>query len=202
MLFAHGQAAQVALASSCAKEAAAIVLVGPMPNAVDAVIVRGLSRRAELLRQWGEKEVKSADAATKKGGEEKIQESLALKNRAADLRDTFALLRAKKFDATAQVLGATPAFWLGWMELTENTRTLVGNTSAPIVIALGQWDSQYAPADKRAIERLAASPERFVVVDQGDHYLVIDGKLDPAAHAGVVDALLKALQAPSAQNPS
>jgi hypothetical protein len=47
VLFAHAQAAQVALSSACAKDAAAIVLVAPIPRAIDEVIVAGLKDRTK-----------------------------------------------------------------------------------------------------------------------------------------------------------
>lgn len=194
VLFAHGQAAQTALLSQCAQsKAVAIVLVAPMPAAVDKVIVRGLTRRAALLREWGDKEVRSEK--TKAAGEEKIAEALALKNKAADLADTFALLRAEKFAADARVLGATPAFWRGWMDLTENTPALLGATQAPVLVVLGQWDSQYAPEDKRKIEQMATTPADFVVIDKGDHYLMVDLADHPAGRAAVIERLVERLQA-------
>lgn len=192
VLFAHGQAAQTALTSSCAKRAAAVVLIAPMPAAVDKVIVRGLSRRATLLRKWGDKEAKAA--ATKSTGEKKIEEALALQNKAADLADTFKLLRAKKFPADARVLGAQPSFWTAWMELTENTTALLASVPAPIIVVLGQWDSQYAPADKRKIEAMATTPADFIVIEKGDHYLMVDREDEPSARSAVIEQLLSRLR--------
>ena len=45
ILWAHGQAAQVALSSSCANDAAALVLLSPVPRAIDAVLVDALADR-------------------------------------------------------------------------------------------------------------------------------------------------------------
>lgn len=181
VLWAHGQAAAVALSSSCADRAAAIVLASPIPRGVDDVIVAGMEARAAELRA----------AAAKATGDEKAkleEQALDLKNKAASQKRTFESMAKGLFEKSARVQGATLAFWRSWIALTEKTPALVAAAERPVVVVLAAKDAQYAPADRDRIRALGG--KRLVVLDAADHHLLVDGRLDVGAVLTALDAAL------------
>jgi len=194
VVVAHGQSANVVLASSCAKTADALLLIAPIPGAVDEVLVRGLQRRSKLLRKWGEEKLRSSDPDVAAEGEQQVQESVQLQNRAANFAGTFKQIKDGAFDDDAQVLGATPVFWRGYFAFTEQVfEHAQAANDTPRVVVLGQWDSQYAPADKNRIAQLAEG-HRFVVVDKADHHLLVDKQLSDEVFDEVLQVLTETLQ--------
>lgn len=181
ILFAHGQAAQVALSSTCARDAAAIVLLAPIPRAIDEVIVAGLKDRTDDAQQAARAE---KDAAAKQALLEQVSQ---LKNLAGSREAEFASIKAGRFAPTARVNGATLAFWKGWMALTDKTAALVDAVPTPKVVVLGGGDKQYGKKDRVRIRALA--PEAFVEVAGADHHLLTDGALAEST----VDAVGKEL---------
>lgn len=183
VLLAHGQAAQVALSSSCAREAAALVLLAPIPRGVDEVIVAGIKDRV--------RDVEKDAAATKDpAAQEALREKAGqLKSLAGTREAEFASMKAGRFAPTARVGGATLAFWKGWIELTGKTAALVDAVPAKKVVVLGELDQQYGRKDRVRIRAL--SPEAFVEVKGADHHLLSGGRLLP----GTVDAVGAALDA-------
>ncbi len=192
ILWAHGQAAQVALSSSCALSATAIVLVAPIPRTVDDVIVDGLAARSAAAKAAAKQATHPAIRARLE------EESLELKNKAASQKRTFESMAKGQFEKTARVQGATLAFWTEWIELTGRTAALLDAADRPLVVVLGARDAQYAEADKDRIRALGKRPNaRFVELDRADHHLLVDGALDEAALRPVLDALDKALSGPT-----
>jgi hypothetical protein len=188
VLFAHAQAAQVALASSCAKEASALVLAAPIPRAIDQVIVAGLKDRTA-----------STERAAKDAGDAAARQALLdqanqLKNLAGTREAEFASMKAGRFAPTARVNGATLAFWKGWIDLTARTEDMVEALSCPKVIFLGERDLQYGEKDRLKIRAL--SPGSFVEVKGADHHLLTNGALLPSTVDAVGAELDKALGVP------
>ncbi|MCP4503096.1 MAG: alpha/beta fold hydrolase [Deltaproteobacteria bacterium] len=210
VVVAHGQSANVVLASNCALRADVLVLIALIPDAVDRVLVRGLSRRAQLLRKWGEKKLRSKKASERAEGEKEVLESLQLQNRAANLRDIFSQIRAGRFsndddkNDNPQILGASASFWQGYFRLTEDAQKHAERTRAtPRVIVLGQWDSQYAPADKDRIAHFGVvDGHRFVVVKEGDHHLLQNKELHDESFAEFLDVVRELLGEPSEKAPT
>ena len=191
VLWSHGQGVAVTLAASCAKTARAYVWIAPIPGPVDAVLVRGLSRRAELLLKWGKQKRGTAE------GEAQILEGRKLQGQAANFRDVFRTLDAGGFPEDALVLGASPAFWQGWRALTANATSVITAAPAPRLIVLGQLDSQYAPADKNRIAKMGEGENAaFLVIEGGDHHLLMNGKLQDTTVQHVIDALDELLAKP------
>ena len=180
VLLAHGQATQVALASSCAKEATAIVLLNPVPRAIDVVLVEALeSRHAKLAAE--------AKAATTPEDKERLQEqAVALRNLAATRQAGFASMTSGKFSKDARVDGATIGFWLGWIELTKNTPTMLKGVASKTLIVVATGDSQLGDTDRALAKAL---PAKTTLVVEGDHHFVIDGVLSAAATNAVIDAV-------------
>jgi hypothetical protein len=188
VLMAHGQGAQVALASTCAKEAAAVVLINPIPREIDAVLVDALLARHTT---------KQAEAKAAKTPEDKTRltdEAVALRNLAATRQAGFASMRSGKFSREARVDGATIAFWLGWMELTGKTRDLMAPVKDKTVVVIGNGDAQLGDGDRALARGLPA--KKTLVVD-ADHHLLVAGDLQPAVGLEVIDAVVALLQ-PSA----
>ncbi|MCC7108366.1 MAG: alpha/beta fold hydrolase [Deltaproteobacteria bacterium] len=186
VLFAHGQAGQVALSASCAREAAALVLLAPIPRGVDEVIVAGIKDRARDV----EKEAAAAkDPATREALREKAGQ---LRSLAGTREAEFASMKAGRFAPTARVGGATLAFWKGWIELTGKTAALVDAGPAKKIVVLGELDHQYGSKDRVRIRAL--SPEAYVEVKGADHHLLSTGRLLPATVDQVGAALDAALQ--------
>ncbi len=183
VLFAHGQGAQVALSSSCAVRAAAIVLVNPPPREIDAVLVDATLARLQRLTQAspGRLTAEQAMAATE------------LKNLAASTSARFASMRAGKFSREARVDGATIAFWLGWMSLTQQTPALVAAVKDKTVVVLGSRDSQLSDEDAALAKAL---PAHATLVFDADHHLLVDGALRAEVGLAVIDAVA-ALLGPS-----
>jgi hypothetical protein len=186
VLLAHGQAAQVALSSTCAQSAQAIVLLSPIPRAVDAVLVDALLERQQAAATEATRSVTAKAAAT--------AEAARLKNLAASRAASFASMKSGKFSPDARVDGATIAFWLGWMKLTAETPTLLAPVGERVVTVVGGADRQLSSADRVAA---AALPARHrVVVEDADHHLLLGGQLVPVATEPVFAAIDAVLGAP------
>lgn len=179
VLMAHGQGAQVALSAACAKEAKAIVLLNPIPRAVDAVLVDAVSARQVALA----KEAKAASGDEHAALEER---AAGLKNLAASRAAAFASMTSGKFSPDARVDGATIAFWVGWIGLTAKTPALVEAHRARTIVVVADGDSQLAPADR---ERSLALPAAKVLEVHGDHHTLVDAALDAAVTTAVLEAL-------------
>jgi hypothetical protein len=188
VLMAHGQGAQVALSSTCAQEAAAIVLINPVPREIDAVLVDAILDR-HALKQTEAKAAKTPDERARL-----TDEAVALRNLAATRQAGFASMRAGKFSRGARVDGATIAFWLGWMELTGKTRDLLAPVKDKTLVVIGTADAQLGEAD-RALAR--GLPAKQTLLLDADHHLLNDGALQPAVGLQVIDAIVAMLQ-PSA----
>jgi alpha-beta hydrolase superfamily lysophospholipase len=189
VLFAHGQAAQVALASSCAKSASVVVLAAPIPRGVDEVIVAGLRERMQAAERAAKAE---ADPQKKQA---LVDEAGQLRNLAGTREAEFASMKAGRFAPTARVSGATLAFWKGWIESTSKTASLAEALPAAKLVVLGSEDRQYAAADKKRITALATAG--VVEVAGADHHLLHAGALE----AKTLDALGAALDAVLAKTP-
>jgi hypothetical protein len=185
VLFAHGQAGQVALSSACAKDAAALVLVAPIPRGIDEVIVAGIKDRA---RQTEKRAAAAGDEAAK---EALLEKAGQLKSLASTRDAEFASMKAGRFTPTARVGGATLAFWKGWIELTGKTAALVDAAPARKLVVLGEHDLQYGDKDRMRIKALA--PDAFLEVKGADHHLLTGGKLRQETVdlvGGAIDAAL------------
>lgn len=187
VLMAHGQGTQVALASTCAAEAAAVVLLSPVPREIDAVLVDALlSRHA----------AKQAEAKAARAPEDKARltdEAVALRNLAATRQAGFVSMRAGRFSREARVDGATIAFWIGWMDLTGRTRDLLTPLKDKAVVVLGEGDAQLGEGDRALVKGL---PAKTTLVLPADHHLLVDGSLQPTMALEVVDAVVALLQPP------
>ncbi|MDP2343263.1 MAG: alpha/beta fold hydrolase [Deltaproteobacteria bacterium] len=180
VLWAHGQAAQVALSSSCAQEAKAIVLLSPIPRAIDAVLVGALTDRQKQAE---------AKAKTSSSPEERavlLDQASGLKNLAGTKAAGFASMKSGKFAKDARVDGATIGFWLGWMAVTERTAALLEPLKDKVVVVVGSGDLQLSAADRQAAQALPAA--KVVVVD-ADHHLLVHGALDAAVVQQIADAI-------------
>jgi dienelactone hydrolase len=190
VLFAHGQGAQIALASGCAAQAKAIVLSGPIPREVDAVIVDALRYREGLL-------LKQAKRAKKPKRDELEKQANQLKNRAGTLEATFRSIKGDKFSPDARVQGATIAFWKGWMSLTADTPKLAERAGGPILVVLGEWDLQYSPEDKERIRALSEGGA-LLELEKSDHHLLRRDALTPEVTTAVLDKLRALVEPPPA----
>lgn len=190
VLFAHGQAGQVALSSTCAKDAAALVLLAPIPRGIDEVIVAGIKDRAKDVEKQASK---AADPTEQEALREKAGQ---LKSLASTREAEFASMKAGRFAPTARVGGATLGFWKGWIEVTGKTAALIDAAPAKKIVVLGGGDLQYGERDRVRIRALA--PEAFLEVAGADHHLMTGGKLSPAT----VDQLGAALDAALAPLPT
>ncbi len=180
VLWAHGQAAQVALSSSCAQEATAIVLLSPIPRAIDAVLVGALTDRQQ------QSEARAKAASTPEERSFLLDQASALKNLAGTKAAGFASMKSGKFAKDARVDGATIAFWLGWMSLTERTRALLEPLRSKVVIVVGAGDQQLSSPDRKAAQAL---PATRVVVVEADHHLLVQGALDDEVVQQIADAI-------------
>jgi hypothetical protein len=184
VLIAHGQGTQVALSSSCAASANAIVLLSPIPRAVDEVIVAALEDR-HAATQRAAKEEPAPAAKTRL-----LDEAARLKNLAGSRTASFASMKSGRFAPDARVDGATLAFWTGWMDLTARTRALVEPHKERVIVVVGQADRQLSTADRQAAATL---PAHAVLSVDADHHLLVDGELPPTVTEPVllaIDALL------------
>lgn len=189
-LWAHGQAVAVALASTCAKTAAALVLVAPVPRRIDHVMVETLEYLDALKRKRG---------IAKRGTEEGqllLAEADKFRNAAGSTRAMFESMDKGQFAEDARVRGATLAFWRGWIELTDGAEQQVFDAGAPRVIVQGQWDLQFTPADRRAV---AAWEEQegitYVKIPEADHHLLTEGALADDTVRAALEPLWRALSA-------
>jgi len=188
VLMAHGQGAQVALSSACARQAAAIVLINPIPREIDAVLVDALLDRHATKRG----EAKAARTPEEKA--RLTEEAVALRNLAATRQAGFASMRSGKFSPEARVDGATIAFWLGWMDITGRTRDLVDPVKEKTLVVIGAKDAQLGEGDRALARDL---PAKKTIVLEADHHLLVDETLEPSLGLGVIDAVVALLQ-PSA----
>jgi hypothetical protein len=188
VLFAHGQATQVALSSTCAADAAAVVLLNPIPREIDAVLVDALNARQEKL---------FADAKAAASPEEKTRlqdQAVALRNLAATRQAGFASMTSGKFARDARVDGATIGFWLGWIELTKKTTSLMKPLKDKTIVVVSAGDQQLSEADR---DRARALPAKAVIEVTGDHHLVADGVLSAEASTAVIDAVVDLVTPPA-----
>lgn len=188
VLFAHGQAAAVALASTCAERASAVVLVAPIPRRVDQVMVESLAHREQVLRQ---------EAKRKKGtreAEELLEQAARLKNAAGSRAALFESMQKGQFADDARVEGATIAFWQGWLALTEGAEARLRGAKAPRVVIVGAGDTQYAPKDRARILKAGELPGVWALEIEGaDHHLLVDERLLVTTVQLVSDAVEEAL---------
>jgi len=193
VLLAHGQGAQVALASDCAKNAAAVVLLSPVPRGIDAVLVEALLTRAKAKAQ----EAKKAPPETKQAQED---EAAALRNLGASRQASFDSMRSGKFAKDARVDGATIAFWLSWIELTDKTKAMLEPVKNKAIVVVAKGDRQLGAADHALARELPAA--RFVEVD-ADHHLLsppvgsAPPTLAPTTTSAVIDAVVAVIAKPS-----
>jgi alpha-beta hydrolase superfamily lysophospholipase len=188
VLFAHGQAAQVALSSSCAHAAVAVVLLAPIPRAIDEVIIAGLKDRTTDVE---EQALLEGDPAAKQALRDQANQ---LKNLAGTREAEFASIKANRFAATARVSGATLAFWKGWLDVTARTATLIATVHPPKIVVLGGDDRQYGEEDRGRIRVLA--PNAFLEVAGADHHLLTHGALAKETIDVVGAAIDRVLAAP------
>lgn len=182
VLYAHGQGAQVALSSTCAKTAAALVLVSPIPRRVDRVMTAALYARAEREHQ----------AAQKSGDKEAAQRALDVKNRAASLDETFKALAGGKFPEDTRLFGATVRFWKAWVELTGQVPG-EAMPAVPWVVVRGGDDKQFARPDQKQIDAWGSREgAQGLVLEGHDHHLV---PLDEDALGRILEALQTPLAA-------
>jgi predicted small secreted protein/alpha-beta hydrolase superfamily lysophospholipase len=189
VLFAHGQATQVALSSQCARDATAIVMLAPIPRAIDEVIVAGLKERTDDVEKAAKSE---KDPAQKQA---LLEQANQLKNLAGTREAEFSSIKKDRFAPTARVNGATLAFWKGWMDVTGRTSALVDEVNAPKVVVLGGKDLQYGDKDRVRIRALA--PDAYVEVQGADHHLLTNGALAKETVDVVGAALDKVLAVPA-----
>lgn len=188
VLFAHGQATQVALSSQCARDATAIVMLAPIPRAIDEVIVAGLKERTAHIEKKakGEKDPAQKQAL--------LDQANQLKNLAGTREAEFASIKKDRFAPTARVNGATLAFWKGWMDVTGRTSALIDEVKTPKIVVLGGKDLQYGEKDRVRIRALA--PDSFIEVEGADHHLLTNAALARKTVDLVGAALDKVLAVP------
>lgn len=194
ILLAHGQAGQVALASSCARTAQAIVLVSPIPRAVDQVIVAGLRHRHEATVRAAREARDAQERAALEDG------ALKLRNLAATREAEFSSMTRGRFSRGARVGGATVDFWKGWVALTARTPELVAAARGKLVVVQGGADTQQSPADQRRAR--AWAPSSAVEVDGADHHLLSQERLAPTTVARVAEAIDRILASTPPRAPS
>lgn len=190
VLWAHGQAAQVALTSTCAADAAAVVLVAPPPRRIDQVLVDGMIQRAKVV---------DGQAKKAKGEEKKALTARAhdMRQRAAQLDETFKAVRAGKFPKDARLMGFPIPYWQGWLALTDEIPGGAPKPRVPWVVVLGERDVQFSSGDRGRIQKLGALPQaQGFVVKGADHHLL---RKDEGGRMGVDEAawmpILEALHA-------
>jgi|GEM_PF-943270 len=188
ILMAHGQGTQVALASTCARDAAAVVLLSPIPRNVDAVIVDA------LLARHAQKTADAKKASTPETKTALQDEAVALRNLAATRQERFASMRSGKFASDARVDGATIGFWLGWMDLTGRTKAMMPPLKDKTLVVLARGDLQLGEGDQALVQGLPA--KKTLVID-ADHHLLNDGALSPSVSLQVVDAVVELLLPPA-----
>lgn len=195
VLFAHGQAAAVALSSTCAERSAALVLVAPIPRRVDRVMVESLAHRERELRRQA-KEKKGTPAA-----EQLLVEANKLKNAAGSRAALFDSMQKGQFAEDARVQGATIAFWQGWLALTDEAEARLKGAKAPRVVVVGSADVQYAPADRaRILKAGELEGVTALQIEGADHHLLVDERLlvtTVEAVAGAVQDALASRPAPA-----
>jgi hypothetical protein len=192
VLWAHGQATSVALASSCAQRASALVLVAPIPRRIDEVLVETLTYREELAR----KRAKKQKAASER--EALLRDADKLKNSAASTAAMFESMQKGQFAEDARVRGATLAFWRSWIELTDGTEDAVKKATAPRLVVQGQWDLQFTLQDRKRVRGWGGQDGvTYLQIPRGDHHLVSDGALSEDTVKAVLDALDAALAPPA-----
>lgn len=188
VLFAHGQAAAIALASSCAERAAAIVLVAPIPRRVDRVMVDSLVHREQELRREAKQKKGTPDA------EALLEQAAQLKNAAGSRAALFDSMQKGQFADDARVQGATIAFWQGWLALTEQAEQRLQGAKAPRVVVVGAGDLQYAPKDRARILKAGDLPGVTALEIEGaDHHLLVDERLLVTTVESVAGAVQDAL---------
>jgi len=190
VLWAHGQAAQVALSTTCADTAAAVVLVAPPPRRIDRVLTDGLKHRSSVL----------ASAAKKAKGDEKTAlaaRSHDMKQRAAQLEETFKAVLAGKFPKDARLMGFPITYWQGWLALTDEIPGEAPKPRVPWIVVLGADDVQFSPSDRERIQKLGAlkGAKGFVLPGVDHHLLKRDGERRAAVDESALMPILEALHA-------
>jgi pimeloyl-ACP methyl ester carboxylesterase len=190
ILWAHGQAAQVALSSTCADAAAAVVLVAPPPRRIDRVLTDGLKHRSSVL----------ASAAKKAKGNEKKElgaRAHAMKERAAQLDETFKAVLGGKFPKDARLMGFPITYWQGWLALTDEIPGDAPKPRVPWLVIIGEGDVQFSPADRERIQKLGAlkGAQGFVLPGVDHHLLKRDAERRAAVDESALMPILEALHA-------
>ncbi len=187
VLFAHGQAGQVALTSRCAQEAAALVLLSPIPRAIDEVLVDALDERRL------EEEALAKAAKTPQEAARHTDEAARCKELAASRAASFASMRAGRFAADARVDGATISFWESWRTLTAATARLLAPVAGRTIVVVGGKDRQLGASDRARAKALPA--RKAIVIDDADHHLLVDEAHDQTVVEAVFTALDEVLPA-------
>jgi alpha-beta hydrolase superfamily lysophospholipase len=180
VLWTHGQGGQVVLRSACAADAQAVVIHAPIPRVIDGVLVDALRARSE-----------QAAADSKRAASDEDKERLRalaqqLKNQAASKEASFASMKNNKYAPGARVDGATIAFWLGWMRLTEDVG-LFEAAKHHTLLVVGSEDHQFSSADAALQRSLPAV--KVLVLEGADHHALTN----EAVSVDSVDAVGRAL---------
>ena len=172
LLWTHGQGAQIVLSSECSKEAAGLVLLSPIPDRIDQVLIRSMEHRAKIINEKAYRQVDE----TKK--QELILRANTMINKGESLKATFDSMDTGQFDPSANLLGVPLTFWKGWRDMTARTHTLIGLNERPLLIVMGEKDENYAPEDRVRLRQYMGSKRiHWLEIENADHHLVFDGNI-------------------------
>ena len=193
ILFAHGQGLSPVLQSACARDAAGLVGLSPIPRRIDRVLVHALEHRQERMEQ----EAEITQNAERRAQLETV--SAGLRNQAATLHETFVSMNRGDFAPDARIRGSTLAYWRGWIRDTAQAQSRIKSLRIPKLFLLGAEDRQYGPEDQTLIRRFSRLPATSVQeVPGADHHLLQDEKLSSYAVNAVLHWLLQREDAPDA----
>lgn len=186
ILWTHGQGGQVVLSSECGRNAKLNIIVSPLTDRVDRLLVRSLHHRASLLRQEASQAPEARVASL-------TARANTLTNRAASFEATFLSIDSDRFIEGAKFLGVPLSFWFGWRELTEEIDLQLAKHPGRVILFKGDKDLSYDNEDVRNLRSFGKQNNvELVFVPDGDHHLVNQNSIAPAARETVVRTIKNA----------
>lgn len=154
----NNQATHVILNSKYKNNFLGIVLISPIPDSIDKIIVNGLIEQSYLI-------------------DNNILK-YKLYNRSETINSIFNSIKNNEFSSDSIILGIKIDFWKKWILETSRSDFLFNTLDIPLILVLGSEDNIYDKYAKNKINRLSIGKNRkFLYIENSDHNLLTNQKL-------------------------
>lgn len=158
ILWGSNQATHVILNSKYKNKALSIILVSPIPDSIDRIMVDGLIEQSYIIDNNVIK--------------------YKLYNRSETINSIFNSIKNNEFADDSIILGIKIDFWKKWILETSRSEFLFNTLEIPLILVLGSENNVYDKYAKNKINRLGIGKNRrFLYVENADYNLLTNQKL-------------------------